>query len=502
MQNNVNKIYNINNIEYLKTLDNNSIDSIITDVPYGLQDINALSLIKENTNNTKGFLNHTWDILPTIDFLKECNRVLKDGAFFITTFTARQDLQCILTYRLLEAGFNVNFSPILWVYKSGFPKAVNFSKSADKKEGVEPTIVENLYKVGSTSIMGKAKPTTSLPITKPTSDVAKALDGLYSCQLKPVYEPIIIAQKGIKEKTKIDHALTYYNERQSLLDKGVSTDDLAFYTKNNSGGCRIDDTRIPLENNDKMDIGGGANVENKGYGFKALRDQAKCNNLGRFPATLLVSDNAIDIGKNWSSSGNIKKHKHDTLFFKGNDNVSFQPADSGDLSRYFSLDAWTRKNQPEFYKLSQKITDICDASDKIYPLLHTPKPDPNSKALGLNKEEFDKNTHTTVKPVELYCYLISMFSSEGDIILDPYCGSGTTCIASVLTNRKFIGLELTKEYFDIANQRIAYWSDVKKKNNSYKSPTNDIMQSGNDNTLKENNVKLKPNNTIIQGSLF
>jgi adenine specific DNA methylase Mod len=82
-----------------------------------------------------------------------------------------------------------------------------------------------------------------------------------------------------------------------------------------------------------------------------------------------------------------------------------------------------------------------------------------------------------------------MFSSEGDIILDPYCGSGTTCIASVLTNRKFIGLELTKEYFDIANQRIAYWSDVKKKNDSHKSPTNDIMQSGNDNTLKENNIK-------------
>jgi DNA modification methylase len=75
MQDKANKLYNVDNIEFLRTLPDNSVSSIITDCPYGLQDIDALKLIKENTNNTRGFMNKAWDCLPTVDFLKECNRV-------------------------------------------------------------------------------------------------------------------------------------------------------------------------------------------------------------------------------------------------------------------------------------------------------------------------------------------------------------------------------------------------------------------------------------------
>ena len=56
MQNKVNKLYNIDNIEFLRTLEDNSVDSLITDFPYGLQDIDALKLMQENTNNTRGFM--------------------------------------------------------------------------------------------------------------------------------------------------------------------------------------------------------------------------------------------------------------------------------------------------------------------------------------------------------------------------------------------------------------------------------------------------------------
>ena len=63
--------------------------------------------------------------------------------------------------------------------------------------------------------------------------------------------------------------------------------------------------------------------------------------------------------------------------------------------------------------------------------------------------------HPTQKPVELVEYLIKTYSNEADTILDNCIGSGTTAIAAINTNRNFIGFELDKNYFDIANERIS-----------------------------------------------
>ena len=62
--------------------------------------------------------------------------------------------------------------------------------------------------------------------------------------------------------------------------------------------------------------------------------------------------------------------------------------------------------------------------------------------------------HPTQKPVALIEYLIKTYTNEGETILDNCMGSGTTAVACIRTKRKFIGFELQKEYFDIANERI------------------------------------------------
>lgn len=62
--------------------------------------------------------------------------------------------------------------------------------------------------------------------------------------------------------------------------------------------------------------------------------------------------------------------------------------------------------------------------------------------------------HPTQKPVELLEYLINTYTNEGETVLDNCMGSGTTAIAAIRTKRNFIGFELNKEYFDIANKRI------------------------------------------------
>jgi site-specific DNA-methyltransferase (adenine-specific) len=62
--------------------------------------------------------------------------------------------------------------------------------------------------------------------------------------------------------------------------------------------------------------------------------------------------------------------------------------------------------------------------------------------------------HPTQKPVAIMEYLIKTYTNEGETVLDFAIGSGTTAVACINTNRKFIGIELDPKYVDIANKRI------------------------------------------------
>lgn len=62
--------------------------------------------------------------------------------------------------------------------------------------------------------------------------------------------------------------------------------------------------------------------------------------------------------------------------------------------------------------------------------------------------------HPTQKPVALLEYLIKTYTNEGDVVLDNCMGSGSTGVACVNTGRRFIGMELDQQYFDIAQKRI------------------------------------------------
>jgi site-specific DNA-methyltransferase (adenine-specific) len=62
--------------------------------------------------------------------------------------------------------------------------------------------------------------------------------------------------------------------------------------------------------------------------------------------------------------------------------------------------------------------------------------------------------HPTQKPVKLMRRLIEKFTKEGDLIIDPYCGSGSTLVACAKLRREFIGCDINSEYCKIANERI------------------------------------------------
>jgi len=81
-----------------------------------------------------------------------------------------------------------------------------------------------------------------------------------------------------------------------------------------------------------------------------------------------------------------------------------------------------------------------------------------------NKSAYGETIHPTEKPLVLIQKFISVNTNEGDIVLDPFLGSGTTAVASIKLNRKFIGIEQSLEYVQIAEARLkSYLNPIQKK---------------------------------------
>ena len=147
----------------------------------------------------------------------------------------------------------------------------------------------------------------------------------------------------------------------------------------------------------------------------------------RVPANLIVSDDILDDGRK----------------------------DPGGFSRFFSLDAWAEKNLPFL------IAPKASKEEKNAGLDNMNEKKVNDGRKKENDTAFQrgatlrKNTHPTVKSIKLMAYLITMGSRENDVVLDPFAGTGTTCIAAKLLNRKYIGIEISPEYHKIAVRKLA-----------------------------------------------
>lgn len=72
-----------------------------------------------------------------------------------------------------------------------------------------------------------------------------------------------------------------------------------------------------------------------------------------------------------------------------------------------------------------------------------------------NKSEKKYGKHQTQKPLELMKWLVGLLSNENDLVLDPFMGTGTTCLACKELNRNYIGIELKQEFYEIAEKRLS-----------------------------------------------
>jgi len=421
----------------LRTIESNSVDEIVTDPPYGYS-----------------FMDKEWDkaIVP-IDTWRECLRVLKPGAFAFVMCAPRQDVHARMVINLQDAGFKVDFTSIFWAYASGFPKASNISKLIDKKLGNNTNNIPITHRkfediAGHNNYGrqdGKTTSTKQLYTYIPTSNKSKELDGSYAgFQPKPAVEVILVVMKPLVEKNYVEQAMD-----------------------NGKGITWLDDCRIPFV--DESDVGDTNRFKNglpmldpkKGWNKNSLINNAIVGeNGGRFPANILVSDDVLNDGKitKGVSGGGPKEYGGGG----GWDNKINRQVikqffnDSGSFSRYFDVDAWqaqfliVEKASKSEKNAGLELNDTQKVNDG-----RTIPPD-NAFQRG---DTDRKNTHPTVKPITLMSYLITMGSRKGDIILDPFCGSGTTLIAASLLKRNYIGIELNPEYYTIAENRLSYWKN-------------------------------------------
>ena len=465
----MNKIINGDSLKVLKKLENESVDLICTDPPYGYS-----------------FMNRDWDkAVPALEIWQECLRVLKPGGFCFVMSAPRSDVQSRMMVRLEDAGFNIGFTPIYWTYATGFPKATNVGKLVDKKLGVTPKIIGQ-KKAGALSGNSKFNDARQSNITKDinnptqayksgsnigeydvtiaTSDEAKQLDGSYvGYQPKPAVEVVLVAMKPIDEKSYIEQAM-----------------------KNGKGVTWLDDCRIPYVNENDIipQLRDNKRIVNSremygGTSYHKSKTKAIIggNTDGRFAANLIVQDDVLNDGVKRS------KGKH-TDSGSGSGGIwqesTGKPAgrtygDEGSFSRFYDLDSWWKAQIHKLPESVQKtfpfmIVAKASKAEKNKGLEHLPKKKSSSMPGRRNAEDMSnskidhdvtgrfvtekQNIHPTVKPIELMSYLVTLGSREGDVVVDPFVGSGTTCIAAKMLDRKYIGIEKEKDYAIIAKTRV------------------------------------------------
>ena len=182
--------------EKLKELKDNSVDMLCTDPPYGYS-----------------FMNKGWDkVLPDVAIWRECFRVLKPGAFITVMAAPRTDVLWRISRDLEEAGFDLSFSNIEWVYHSGFPKASDVGKMIDKRQGVKGEVIgeyqNSIPQITPWKDVERFESKNS--ITAPATDLSKKYEGSKAgFQPKPSREIIIVGMKPFSEGSYIDHVLNF-----------------------------------------------------------------------------------------------------------------------------------------------------------------------------------------------------------------------------------------------------------------------------------------------------
>jgi len=414
-------LYLSDSLDVMRSMESKSIDSIVTDPPYGLK-----------------FMGKSWDHgVPGVPFWEAALRVAKPGAFMLAFGGTRTFHR--LAVAIEDAGWEIR-DTVMWVYGSGFPKSLDVSKAIDREAGVERKVVgvnedylrrkPNGMKTAGATAYGysQTQQDTDARITAPATDAARQWEG-WGTALKPAHEPICMARKPLSEKTVAENVLKWGTG-------GINVD-----------GCRVEhDEDLSIERAGKT-----LDTRDQGWGFKGVSR----GNQGRFPANLIHdgSDEVMELFPNTKSGemNSVAKARQYNTYGKMYKRRVTNPASEGSAARFFYC-AKASKSEREAG---------CEDLEKRFVRRDDGQP------FGMNTNQYRPdgserkpipprhNNHPTVKPIALMRYLCRLVTPPGGAILDPFMGSGSTGVAAELEGFRFIGIDQDKEAFDIACGRMA-----------------------------------------------
>lgn len=159
--------------------------------------------------------------------------------------------------------------------------------------------------------------------------------------------------------------------------------------------------------------------------------------------------------KRWSNSTRTLLPSHQTiLMYSKSDRYTFNEIFQ-DYSETTNLDQILQKRERNQHGKSVYVTDesgeaVLNGPKKGVPLSDT------WEIPYLNPKAHERTGYPTQKPLLLLERIIRLSSNEDDTVLDPFCGSGTTCVAAKLLNRAYIGIDISEDAVELSRQRIEH----------------------------------------------
>lgn len=342
-----------------------------------------------------GFMGKSWDkTLPDPRTWSEALRVLKPGGHVLIFGAPR--LYHRLACAVEDAGFEVR-DVLMWMFGSGFPKSLDVSKAIDGHLGAERTQALGIRPRpdGSAPRTGCVAPSWSGRTYANGVAGGDANDPMLFAPATP--EAAAWAGWGTALKPAYEPILLV---RKPLI--GTVAQNVLTY---GTGGINVDACRVGWASEADKEAGRPASFAKAHNGFegKAFKKSDKSHRdpvaeqsvAGRWPANVIMDEEAGAI----------------------------LDLDSGGASRFF----------------------------------YCPKASRSEREAGLEATDGQRaNTHPTVKPIALMEWLVRLVTPPGGLVLDPFCGSGSTGVACARLGVRFLGMELDPDYAELARMRIAH----------------------------------------------
>lgn len=377
-------------LDVLRGMPDSSVDSVVTDPPYGLK-----------------FMGKKWDYdVPKTELWREVLRVLKPGGHALIACGTRT--QHRMAVNIEDAGFEIR-DVITWLYGSGFPKSLDVSKAIDKAAGAVREVV-GTYKYpdgsgdravidssASSNQFGANRPGGSIDVTAPATEAAKQWQG-FGTALKPACEFWTLARKPLE---------------------GTVTSNV---TKWGVGGINVDGCRVEggVLESDKRTSKCGVGFWNEGNARAKEQGDDRHNPQGRFPANLILDEEAAAL------------LDEQTGHLDGAGHARAAKRECGATGMFSLAGDGNRFGASRFFYVA--------------------KASKSERNAGLSGGQ--TCTHPTVKPIRLMRYLCRLITPPGGLVLDLFCGSGSTGVAALGQGYDFIGIERELEYVEIAKARI------------------------------------------------